>query len=278
MKRDTLKAIAGYTLFALAALAVFLYLRFPGRDIARFFASSLSDLNPRAVLLIDDVKPAFPPGLKLGKISLRTGDGSAAFFQADGMTVKPEYLSLLKDRKILLVTASVYGGTVKGRIGGDRLHSLPDPLTAGVELDGIDIERSGYLKERLDRQVTGKLKGTLNFSGSMKDIPGGSGVMEFTLHNGTYPLRESLMGIDRLDFRSVDAQLALKNGVLTVSRLKLAGDRISGSLSGDISLHRQDIKASPINLSGSFEMAGQGGRKISLSLGGTIGNPVVKFM
>ena len=112
----------------------------------------------------------------------------------------------------------------------------------------------------------------------MRDVRGGSGVMEFTLINGSYPLRESLMGIDRLDFRRVDAQLNLKNGVLTVSRLKLAGDRISGSLSGDITLNRQDVKASPISLTGSFEMAGQGGQKISLSLGGTIGNPVVKFM
>jgi hypothetical protein len=60
--------------------------------------------------------------------------------------------------------------------------------------------------------------------------------------------------------------------------MKLAGDRISGSLSGDIALNRQDIKGSQINLTGSFEMAGQGGQKISLSLGGTIGNPAVKFM
>ena len=102
--------------------------------------------------------------------------------------------------------------------------------------------------------------------------------MEFTLINGSYPLRERLLGIDRLDYRRVDAQLNLKNGVLTISRLKLDGDRISGSLSGDITLNRQDVKASPISLTGSFEMAGQGGQKISLSLGGTIGNPVVKFM
>ena len=278
MKLTTVKTIAGYTLFALVVLGVFLYLRFPGTDMARIFSSSLSDLNPQANLLIGAVKPAFPPGLNLEKIVLRTGDRPAALFQADAMTVKPEYLSLLKGRKTLLVTAIGYGGTMKARLDSDRFLSLPEPVAARMEFDGIDIEKNGYLKERLDRQVTGKLKGTLNFSGSMRDVRGGSGVMEFTLHNGTYPLRESLMGIDRLDFRSVDAQLALKNGVLTVSRLKLAGDRISGSLSGDISLHRQDIKASPINLSGSFEMAGQGGRKISLSLGGTIGNPVVKFM
>lgn len=278
MKPNTVKTIAGYALFALAALSVFLYLRFPGRDMALYFASSLSDLNPQANLLIGTVKPAFPPGLHLEKISLQTGDRPAALFQADAMTVKPEYSSLLKDRKILLMTASGYGGMMKARLDSDRFLSIPEPVTARVAFDGIDIARNGYLKERLDRQVTGKLKGTLNFSGSMKDVRGGSGVMELTLLDGSYPLRESLMGIDRLDFRRVDAQLNLKNGVLTVSRLKLAGDRISGSLSGDITLNRQDIKASPISLTGSFELAGQGGQKISLSLGGTIGNPVVKFM
>ena len=278
MKLTTVKTIAGYTLFALVVLGVFLYLRFPGTDMARIFSSSLSDLNPQANLLIGAVKPAFPPGLNLEKIVLRTGDRPAALFQADAMTVKPEYLSLLKGRKTLLVTAIGYGGTMKARLDSDRFLSLPEPVAARMEFDGIDIEKNGYLKERLDRQVTGKLKGTLNFSGSMRDVRGGSGVMEFTLINGSYPLRESLMGIDRLDFRRVDAQLNLKNGVLTVSRLKLAGDRISGSLSGDITLNRQDVKASPISLTGSFEMTGQGSQKFSLSLGGTIGNPLVKFM
>ena len=278
MKLNNFKAIAGYALFALAALGAFLYLRFPGREMARFFASSLSELNPRAVLLIDAVKPAFPPGLNLEKIVLRTGDQPAPLFQAETMTVHPEYLSLLKGQTILLMTAKGYGGTMKGRIDSDHFLSLPEPVNARVELDGIDIGRSAYLKEQLGRQITGKLKGTLNFSGSMKDIRGGSGVMDFTLLNGSYPLQESLMGIDRLDFRSIDAQLNLKNGVLTVSRLKLAGDRVSGSLSGDIALNRQDIKASPLSLTGSFEMAGQGGQRISLSLGGTIGNPAVKFM
>ena len=278
MKLTTVKTIAGYTLFALVVLGVFLYLRFPGTDMARIFSSSLSDLNPQANLLIGAVKPAFPPGLNLEKIVLRTGDRPAALFQADAMTVKPEYLSLLKGRKTLLVTAIGYGGTMKARLDSDRFLSLPEPVAARMEFDGIDIEKNGYLKERLDRQVTGKLKGTLNFSGSMRDVRGGSGVMEFTLINGSYPLRERLMGIDRLDYRRVDAQLNLKNGVLTVSRLKLAGDRISGSLSGDITLNQQDVKSSPISLTGSFEMAGQGGQKISLSLGGTIGNPVVKFM
>jgi type II secretion system protein N len=278
MKLKHFKAIAGYALFALAVLGVFLYLRFPGREMARIFTSSLAELNPRAVLVIGAVKPAFPPGLDMEKIVLQAGDHPAALFQADSMNVKPEYVSLLKGQTILLMTAKGYGGTLKGRLNSDRFLSLPEPVNARVDLDAIDIERSGYLKEQLGRQVTGKLKGTLNFSGSLKDVQGGSGVMEFTLINGSYPLRESLMGMDRLDFRRVDAQLNLKNGVLTVSRMKLAGDRISGSLSGDIALNRQDIKGSQINLTGSFEMAGQGGQKISLSLGGTIGNPAVKFM
>jgi type II secretion system protein N len=278
MKLKPDKKIAGYTLFALTALIAFLYLRFPSEEMARYFVSSLSAAHPQAVLQLGAVKPTFPPGLKLEKVVLRSSDNPAAAFQADAMTVRPEYLSLLTGHDILLITANSCGGTLKGRFDNHQFLSLQKPVNAKVDLDGLNIEKSVYIKEQLGRQISGKMKGILSFSGSPQDALNGTGMFEFTLINGSYPLQENIMGLDRIDFKKVDAQLSLKNGILTINRLKLAGDRISGSLSGDITLNRQDFKGSQMNLTASLEMPGTGNRKISLALSGTIGKPVLKFI
>lgn len=267
----------GYAAFAAAALIFFLYLRFPGDIFARYAVSSVSAMNPDAILLIGDVSPGIPPGIRFKNIALGFRDNPLATLQADTVTATPGYGALMKGQTTVSLSAAGYGGTMKGELGGGRFLSLQGPISVKMTLDGLTMEKIGYLRERLGRQITGKLKGALNYSGNPQAPAAGAGNIDLTLSSGSYPLQESIMGFDRLDFKNVDAQISLKNGVLTINKLKLTGDKINASLSGDVTLNNGDIKSSRINLTCTLEAAGQN-RKLSMALTGMLSNPTIRYM
>ena len=271
------RSTLGYTAFAVAALIVFAYLRFPGDMFARYLAAVATDLNREAILMVDDVKPSIPPALTLNHATLGFRDNLQATFQADTVTVGPAWLPLFKGRSAAAFDARTYGGIVNAQALTQRFLAFDGPVDWNVNFDGIDIGKIGYLKERLGRPVTGNLSGVLIFSGMLESLQNGTGTFDFTLVNGGYSFRESIMGMDRLDFRKVEAAVGIRNGVLTIKRLRLTGDKVNGALTGDIVLNAADIKSSQISLNFTFELAGQN-RKLSLVMTGALANPSIKFM
>jgi type II secretion system protein N len=281
MKLKLKVIINRYTLgvfaFAVAALIVMLYLRFPGHTLTRFLVSSASEKNPEMILLIDAAQPVIPPGIQFINLTLGFRDNPLSTIQADRAMISPAYLTLLKGRIAVAFSIDTYGGVVQGEAGMNHFLSFQGPVNGKISADGVNIEKIGYLKERLGRQVTGKLKGAMTFASPRGAIANGTGSFEFTLVNGSYQLLESIMGIDRLDFKKVEALMSLKNGVLTITKLKLMGEKAACTLSGDITLNPADIKSSQINLNAAIELPGQNNKKISMVLTGPLGNPMIKY-
>jgi len=143
------KEALGYAAFAAAALIFFLYLRFPGEIFARYAISSVSAMKPDAILLIGDIRPGIPPGIRFKNIALGFRDNPLATLQADTVTTTPGYGALLKGQTAIFLTATGYGGTAKGELGTGRFLSLQGPISAKMTLDGLTMEKIGYLKERL---------------------------------------------------------------------------------------------------------------------------------
>ena len=267
----------GYAAFAVAALVLFLYLRFPGDILVRYLVSSASAMNPDQVLHIDSAKPVITPGLIFTNVTLAFRNHPRSTIQADAITIKPGYLSLLSGRTAVTFAANAYGGEIRGQADTNNFLSFRGPIDWKLATDGLDIGKISYLKDRLGRLITGQFKGAMTFSGQLPSFFNGAGNLEFTLINGRYPLLEPFLGFDRLDFKSVEALVQLKNGILTISKLKLTGDKVNGALSGAITLDTADINRSEINLNCAFELNAQN-KKISMVLTGPLGNPRIRYL
>ncbi|MCL2669661.1 MAG: type II secretion system protein GspN, partial [Syntrophaceae bacterium] len=192
--------------FAAAALMFlfFLYLRFPGEAVTGYFQAAFAARFPQARLTLETVRPALPPGLRTDQAAVHFSGRSGALFHAEGLTIRPSGLSLLQGRMSLLAEALGYGGKLEGRIAFQRLFSLQGPFTAEVAFGEIRTEQIVWLKEALSRPLTGRLQGTLQYSGGTgESLQSGTGQLDFTMVNGSYPLRESLFGIDRVDFSRI---------------------------------------------------------------------------
>ncbi len=266
------RAIIGYPLAGIVMLLVFLYLRFPGEALTDYVKAAVAARYPGAMLSIDTIRPSFPPGFALSDITVGSRNRPDPIFRADGLTIRPGELALLRGRLAILATATGYGGEARGRVEFSRLFSLRGPLTAAMDIRDLRIDKWAWLRELFVRQVTGTLKGSIAFSGTAEALKNGTGTVDFTLTNGTYPLQESFLGLEKIDYSRVEGKASFRNGALKVTQLTLTGDKLRCSLKGNILL-ADDFQASQIDLNGTIELPMMGNKRVTLTIGGTIGNP-----
>ena len=277
MKLKLNRAIAGYILAGIAMLLILLYLRFPGEALTDYVKAVAAARYPQASFSIDAIRPSFPPGLALSDITVAFRDRPDAILHADRLSVRPGGLSLLSGRFAILMTAEGYGGEVGGRVDFSRPFSFQGPLSATVSIRDIRIEKCAWFREVLARQITGTLKGSAAVSGTAEALKNGTGNVDFTLTNGTYPLLESFLGFEKIDFARVEGKVSFRNGALKINQLTLNGDKLRCSLKGNILL-ADDLRESQIDLSGTIEIPVQGNKRMALTIGGTLGNPKSRFM
>ena len=266
------RAIIGYPLAGIAMLLVFLYLRFPGEALTDYVKAAVAAQYPGATLSIDTIRPSFPPGLALSNITVGLRNRPDPILRVDDLTIRPGGLALLRGRLAILATATGYGGEVRGKVEFSRLFSFQGPLTAAVDIRDLRIDKWAWLRELFVRQVTGTLKGTINLTGTAEALKNGTGTVDFTLTNGTYPLQEPFLGLDKIDYSRVEGKASFRNGALKVTQLTLTGEKLRCSLKGNILL-ADDFQASKLDLNGTIELPLLGNKRVTLTIGGTIGNP-----
>ncbi|MCE5262224.1 MAG: type II secretion system protein GspN [Deltaproteobacteria bacterium] len=277
MKWRLNRAIAGYILAGIAMLVLLLYLRFPSESVTDYIKALAAVRFPGMLLSIDTVQPAVPPGVKIVNATAGFRGRPEATLHADRLTLQPGWLSLFRGRFAWVLAAEGYGGEARGRVDYADLLTFRGPLSAEANFREIRIEKCAWLRDALARQITGTLKGSFSFSGVTGALNNGTGNLDFTLTNGTYQLLESLFGFDRLDFSKVDAKVSFRNGALKIAALTLSGEKIRISLKGNILL-ADDIHDSQIDLTGTIEIPLQGNKRVTLAIGGTLGNPKMKFI
>ncbi len=269
-------AIAGYILAGIAMLLACLYLRFPGEAL-KDYVKALAAQNPGSMLSIEEIRPAFPPGLALANVTIGDRDHPDATFRIDDLSVRPGVLSLLKGRLTILLAAKGYRGEASGRVDFSRLFSLGGPLAAGATLRDVRIEKCAWLQDALARQVTGTLQGTVSLSGTMEALNNAAWNVDFTLANGVFPLVDGFFDFKKIDFSKIEGKLSFQNGTMKITQLTLTGEKLRLSLKGNI-LIANEFPESRIDLSGTIELPGQGSKRLTLNISGTIDNPKTRLM
>jgi type II secretion system protein N len=270
------RAIAGYILAGVAMLLIVLYLRFPGEAVTDYVKSTVTAGYPDTLLSIDAILPSFPPGLAIENVTVGFRDRPEATLHADGLTVRPGGLPLLRGRLAILMAAEGYGGEARGRIDYTNLFSFQGPLAAEANFRDIRIEKCAWLKGVMSRQITGTLKGALTFGGTAGALKNGTGNLDFTLTSGTYQLLENFFGFEKLEFSKVDGKVSYRNGALRITQLTLTGEKIRLSLKGNILL-ADPMQDSQIDMTGAFEIPVQNSKRVTMEISGTLGNPKTRF-
>jgi uncharacterized protein involved in outer membrane biogenesis len=97
------------------------------------------------------------------------------------------------------------------------------------------------------------------------------------LTKGTYLLAEPFLGLKQIEFDRGEIKAQFKNGSMKLEKLEIAGNQIIFFIKGEITL-ADDFKLSQLNLNGVLEIPGQNKAKMNVTIGGTLANPIFRYI
>ncbi len=233
-----------YVLFAAVTSGLFLYICFPSEAVREYLEGSASGFDPSLALSIDKLRLAFPFTLRLENpdLGLKESHG-ISLFKADSFVLRPSMRSLALRRPAFWFHCRAYAGEIQGVIALKRF-SLEGPFESDIEIAGVRLGQSPFLKEWLRRDLTGAMSGTITYVCSRRNYLWGSGKGNFSILDGSLRFAQPFLGIESLDFHRIDARIAIEKQEISLAHFEFKGKQMEGKASGTIHLNTNFPKSS----------------------------------
>jgi type II secretion system protein N len=264
-----------FTLYGIFITVAFLYLLFPTDIVQNRLETAVHSSG--FILKMEKLRPSLPWGLKMKDITISSASSVDIPFQGDLLDLQLNPLSLFQKHTSLGLSGKAYGGKFDGRVLLDSLSKMYPPVAGKLNFQNIDLAGYAFIKTLLTKEITGKAKGNLSYISAQEISGKGSGTIELLLTKGAYPLSEPFLGLKRIEFDRGEIKAQLKKGILKMEKLEIAGNQINCFLKGEITL-TDDFKLSQLNLSGVMEILGQNKAKMNVTIGGTLANPIFRYI
>lgn len=265
------KKLAGHITYGILITVVFLYCCFPDTYIRNFIESTASRNNPDIVVSLDSASLVFPLAVKIDNLMIGLKDTPGATVRIDRMKAGLAFGKLLQGRISLSLKADAYDGGVLADIRFANHFSTKGPIKSQIRLNNVDIGKCSYLKTILNRHITGRLNGSVEYSGKTGDVINGTGRADLMLLDGNMELLKTLSGLGRLDFDTIETDIVLGDRTLKINKTYISGKQLRGSFNGNIFLNN-NILRSRIAIKGRVHMTALD-KDSSVILSGTLANP-----
>jgi type II secretion system protein N len=231
-------AFTGYIIFV---TLVFLYYLFPTEAMTAYVNYRLADFLPEFHLTVGQMRPSFPPGLKLNSAQLYRKNSE--LIKADQFTIRPQYLTLFSRTKSFVLNGSLNDGSISGTAEVARGKSL---LNIDLSVAQVEISSIPVVKEMMPHSLSGVINGNLVFN---NQPPNGIGKADFILSNCMVDFKPAFFGMNQLKMDSITAKGELADRVLKIETVEVKGRELNGKATGTMTL-RNPIMQSAINISG----------------------------
>jgi len=233
-----------YAAYLLLVTLFFLYILFPSEVAKKYLTSGLNRINPDFDIMIGNVKPDFPSGIKLYNVSAyHKGD---SIFDAEKVVLSPAILSFFVGRLSLNIDAAVYAGVIEAKV--DFSWKKFRPEKAYVKMNDIQIGEIIMLKNLIPHDLEGILNGNITYdAGEEKNI---SVTSDISLAEFGIEFLPPYYGLEALNLKNIEADWEFNKNQLKVNRFTNTGGDADGSLAGSI-LMRNVIGRSVLKLKGS---------------------------
>jgi type II secretion system protein N len=231
-----------YVLYAVFALAVFLYFRFPSELMKEMLIAKMNQLDPLAQLETESVRPAFPPGIKLEPLTIIYDD--MPIVRLDSLKITPRLFSMLSQNKRFSFKGILADGELKGTAGVTATAS-GDQIQGDLRFSSVPLEFLEILHQYPNFKPDGMMNATVDFDSAKG---GGSADISLEITPARIVLDPPLMDLKVLEFSLIKAQLAATQRMVQIRNCEAAGDQLEAKLTGAVVL-RQPFTDSRLTLS-----------------------------
>lgn len=258
MGQSVLIRWASYLAYGLVLTFTLLIIRFPVDLFLKFTEGKLNEMTPAIEWKLSRLSYVFPKSIRFDSVGLSGKDKSKDIaVKITDVVVAPRILSLFKQYN---VDAEVFAGVLTTRLTideGNKGVSFQD-----VSIKTLQLDKIGFIKNKLNREVTGQLSCTGNFEYKINFSTGLNGNFECSVNDGQMSLMRPILGLDRLKFNTTRATffiesntIVLKNGKVIAPELNVdffgdflrdnSVDRWNVQLKGEIGLKPELLKNNP---------------------------------
>lgn len=231
-----------YVLYAVLALAVFLYFRFPSELMKEILIARVSRLQPLAQLEIDSVRPSVPPGIKLESLTIIYDD--MPVLRMDSLKITPHLLSMLGQTKRFSFKGALGDGELRGT-AELAAASSGEQVQGDLRLSQVPLEFLEILSQYPNFKPDGKMNAVVSFDSTKG---GGAADISLEITPARIVLEPPLMDVKVLEFSLIKAQLAATPRMVQIRSCEGTGDQVEGKLTGAVVL-RQPFANSRLTLS-----------------------------
>ncbi len=280
------KKIILYGCYTFLAAIFFLYYLFPSETARHLIVKQLDQLHPAVKVRIEEVRPTFPPGLKLAPLTIEFEQ--LPVVNSNHLIVKPDLLSLFGSERSFDFNGPMGTGQYYGRAELDVDGKRPQN-TLLLNLKAVPLEALDMLRQWPFFKAAGDLNAYVDYD-SRKGA-GGTAKINVDINPVRISFESILAGLEQLEFSQLQAEMAVTPRMLQISRCEATGAQIEGKVSGSI-VFRQPLQNSRIALSctlkpqpafaaehkndmlgGLFSSSAAQKRGIILVISGTLDNP-----
>jgi type II secretion system protein N len=231
-----------YVLYAVIALAVFLYFRFPSELMKEILISRMNQMQPLVQLEIDNVRPTIPPGIKIEPLTVIYDNMPVLRF--DSLKITPHLFSMLGHDKKFSFKGAIGDGELKGT-AQMAASSSGEQVKGDLRLNRVPLKFLEILSQYPNFKPDGLLNAIVSFDSAKG---GGSADINLEIAPANIALEPPLMDLKNLEFSLIKAQLAATPRMVQIRSCEASGDQIQGKLTGAVVL-RQPFANSRLTLS-----------------------------
>ena len=230
-------------MYIIVVTALFIYYLFPSDAVKKYIAFNLNKANPELNITIDNIKPVFPPGLRLYNVSLYRL--SNLLLKAKQIKITPGFLSLFRPKTTFFFKAEAYEGILEG-----RADIMANKLMINADLSGVRTKDMSVVQNLANRKISGMLSGKVRYSGNREFA--GTVNAKLTLLNCEVELLTPVFNLESFSFESIAADVTINNRKIQINECIIKGNQADGEISGSVNL-KNPLGKSFLNLTGTIK-------------------------
>ena len=283
------KKIFLYISYIIAAFIFFLYILFPSDAVKNYIEHKLVGINPDLSISIDNINPAFPPGVRLNAVNFYYI--RSLFLDADTVKIVPGIFSLFTSTTTLSFKGVAHDGIIKGKakIGSNTGHIDMNANLSGIQIKDIPAVKNLVGIEKEKYKVAGILSGIITYSN--KKSSGRLMEAKLGISDCRVKLKDPVFNHENFIFSKIEAELATVRKRLQIKSCNIEGDKVNASFTGSI-VTEKNLGSSALNLKGNIKLKPlffkninknilasifpekmSGNNSFFLKIGGTFNNP-----
>lgn len=232
-----------YSLYAVAAVFVFLYVLFPSKTVSDIIETRISKANPDIKISMDETNPVFPPGLRFEPLEVVYAD--MPILHMDYLKIIPGIFSIIGSEKKVAFNGKLGRGSLKGYVDLTEGNQRPQTKVT-VNLANVSTDVFEVLEQWPGYQLIGDVSAFIDYDS--KKGAGGTTAINLDITPARFVFTPSLMGIEQLEFSQLQTELSVTPRMLQIKRCDLSGNQIEGKISGSI-VFRRPFRNSRLTLS-----------------------------